>query len=133
MKVMFVTQQTGLASSMNSGGQLVAGEGLKIYDPLVVGLAPPELTYVDWGVLEPAQNATRDILVENLSAKAAILSMATSKWVPTLAMSYITLEWNYTGTKVSSKTSVPLMLTLRVSPLVENITDFSFDITISGA
>ena len=120
---------------MRSGGKINAGEGLKIYDPEGGGFLSdglPELTYVDWGILEPAQNATRDMIVENKNLRAITLRMTTSSWVPSLAMSYITLEWNYTGTKVNPSNTIPIMLILRVSPLIENITDFSFDITVFG-
>ncbi|HVP17154.1 MAG TPA: hypothetical protein VMT42_07290 [candidate division Zixibacteria bacterium] len=59
------------------------------------------------------------------------MSMTTSNWAPFTAMSYMTLNWNYSGQILSVGQVIPLELILAVSPSVTGITHFSFDTTIA--
>jgi len=84
----------------------------------------------DWGSIEPGSNKTFTVYIVNEGDSAACLSMATSNWAPSAAMSYMTLNWNYTGQILSAGQLIPLELMLAVSPSVTGITHFSFDTTI---
>jgi hypothetical protein len=85
----------------------------------------------DWGSIEPGSNKTFTVYIGNEGDSAACLSMATSNWAPSAALSYMTLNWNYSGQILSVGQVIPLELILAVSPSVTGITHFSFDITIA--
>jgi hypothetical protein len=85
----------------------------------------------DWASIEPGSNNTFTVYVRNEGDSAASLSMTTSNWAPSAAMSYMTLNWNYSGQILSAGKVIPLELTLAVSPTVTGITHFSFDTTIA--
>lgn len=57
--------------------------------------------------------------------------MEADNWNPTNASSYMSLSWNYDGKMLSPMETVEVTLTLSVSPNVENIVDFSFDVIIT--
>ena len=84
----------------------------------------------DWGPIEPGSIKTFTVYIRNEGDSAACLSMATSNWAPSAALSYMTLTWNYSGQILSVGQVIPLELILAVSPSVTGITHFSFDITI---
>jgi hypothetical protein len=86
---------------------------------------------VDWGSIEPGLNKTLTVYVRNEGNSATCLSMATSNWIPSAALSFMTLNWNYSGQILSVDQVIPLKLTLAVSPTISGITHFSFDITIA--
>jgi hypothetical protein len=85
----------------------------------------------DWGSIEPGSNKTFTVYIENEGDSAASLSKTTSNWAPSAAMSYMTLNWNYSGQILRAGQMIPLELILAVSPNVTGITNFSFDITIA--
>lgn len=85
----------------------------------------------DWGSIEPGSNKTFAVYIGNEDDSAACLSMATSNWAPSTALSYMTLHWNYSGQILSVGQVIPLELIPTVSPSVTGITHFSFDITIA--
>jgi len=85
----------------------------------------------DWGPIEPGSNKTFTVYIRNEGDSAACLSMATSNWAPSAALSYMTLNWNYSGQILSVGQVIPLELILAVSPSVTGIAHFSFDITIA--
>jgi len=87
----------------------------------------------DWGSIEPGSNKTFTVYVGNEGDSAAYLSIATSNWTPSAALSYMTLNWNYSGQILSVGQVIPLELVLAVSPSVTGIAQFSFDITIATA
>lgn len=126
-RVMIMAQQTTFGSS----GQIRAGAGLGIFDA-GAGLSAGELKSIDWGLIEPAENKSHDIIVQNKGARTMTFSLATGNFLPVIAQSFISLDWNYTGTKVNTQNTIPIRLTIRVSPSIENVTDFSFDIIISS-
>jgi hypothetical protein len=86
---------------------------------------------VDWGSIESGSNKAYTVYVGNEGDSAARLSVATSNWAPSAALSYMTLNWNYSGQILNVGQVVPLKLILAVSSSVKGITHFSFDITIA--
>jgi hypothetical protein len=83
--------------------------------------------------LNPGSTATYTIYVKNTGNTAVTLSIATSGWSPSNASNYITLTWNQTGKTLQESQSVAALLTLSVSSTISSsITNFSFNITITG-
>lgn len=92
------------------------------------------LTSINWGLLTPGTNYTRDIWIKNLGNTRITLSMATEGWNPATASSYITLLWDREGQYLNATQSFKAVLTLYASTTITttNITDFSFTIVITG-
>ncbi len=119
---------TGLFNASKTVHANVVGFGAEIYWDQ--GCTNRTLSF-DWGSIEPGSNKTFTVYIGNEGDSAACLSMATSNWAPFAALSYMTLNWNYSGQILSVCQVIPLELILAVSPSVTGITHFSFDITIA--
>jgi len=87
---------------------------------------------VNWGTLEPGAAKNFTIYVKNEGSVAVVLSMSTENWNPASASSYITLSWNRESHALSHGSVVQAVLTLSVSSEISGITNFSFDIIITG-
>jgi hypothetical protein len=119
---------TGLFNARKTVHANVEGFGAEIYWDQ--GCTNRTLT-LDWGSIEPGSNKTFTVYIVNEGDSAACLFMATSNWAPSAALSYMTLNWNYSGQILSAGQVIPLELTLAVSPSATGITHFSFDTTIA--
>lgn len=119
---------------MNSGSSNVAyansisGEGVGIYWDQGCTNRTHSL---DWGLINPGSNSTVMIYVRNEGNSAVSLKMATSNWTPSVALDYMTLTWTYSGKILSTYEVIPMELILKLSPTVNEITDFRFDIFIT--
>jgi hypothetical protein len=89
------------------------------------------VTSIDWGFLEPGATANVTVYIKNEGNIPVVLNMATDNWYPTSASDKITLSWNRESYVLNSG-SVQAVLTLSVSPNIEGVTSFSFDIIITG-
>ena len=72
--------------------------------------------------------------IKNEGSTPITLSMYASNWTPeSLATSnYLVLSWDYNSNPINADENVQITFTLTVSPDIEGITNFSFDITIVG-
>jgi len=91
-----------------------------------------KITKINWGTLIPGQNKSIPIKIKNVGSSTVTLTLATANWNPPNAQEYLSLTWNYTNTSLSPNNEIPLCLSLTVSPTIQNITTFSFDIVISA-
>jgi len=91
------------------------------------------LTSIDWGVLYPSENKTVSSYLRNEGNSPSTVSMLTENWQPTNATNYLSLSWNLEGVIVEVSETLETQLTLTVSPDIQNITSFSFDIILSGS
>ena len=92
------------------------------------------LSSIPWGTLEPGESQSVICYIKNEGSDPATLSLQTSNWNPTAAASYLYLSWNYNyGQSINPGDSVQVTFTLTVSPDIEGIKSFSFDITIVGS
>lgn len=84
---------------------------------------------VDWGMIEPGKSSTTNFYLYNPSNVPVSVVFNSSNWIPPEAEPFMDLTWNITG-PIPKETAEPVSMTLAVSALIQNITDFSFDITI---
>jgi len=91
------------------------------------------LTSINWGTLYPGNTTTRTIYVKNTGTLPVTLTMTTGSWVPTTANSVLTLTWNRQSTVLSAGQSIDATLTLSVASSTGSLTDFSFNITVTGS
>ena len=91
------------------------------------------LTSISWGSIYPGNSTTKTIYVKNTGTVPVTLTMATGSWVPANASSLITLTWNRQNTVLNAGQSIDATLTLSVASSTGSLTDFSFNIIITGA
>lgn len=87
---------------------------------------------IDWGALEPGSVKNVTVHIRNEGNESAFLTMATSNWNPSIASEYITLEWNYSGQRINPGEIFTVTQTLSIFPNITGISNFSFDILITG-
>jgi len=87
----------------------------------------------DWGFIEPGANKTITCYVKNVGNQVVTLSMSTSNWNPQNATQFMTLSWNREGTTLNPGQIITATFTLAVSASTQGITNFSFDVTITGS
>jgi hypothetical protein len=89
-------------------------------------------TSIAWGALNPGASENVTIYIKNSGNAALVLNMTVGNWNPATAAGNMTLTWNREKYSLSAATVVQATLTLSVSPTATGITNFSFDITITG-
>lgn len=89
-------------------------------------------TRINWGQLEPNSTATHAIQVTNTGTTPAWLSYNCSNYQPPEFQQYSLLSWSYQNETLQPSQAIDILLTLEILPSIQNITDFSFDITITG-
>jgi hypothetical protein len=91
------------------------------------------VTSIDWGIIPPGGSAAKTVYIKNAGNVPITLALSTESWSPSEAANYLTLTWNYTsGTKIPSGSVLPVTLTLTVSSSIQGITNYSFNIVITG-
>lgn len=91
------------------------------------------LASINWGTLYPSNTTTRTIYIKNTGTIPITLTMTTGSWSPTTASSVLTLTWNRQNTVLNAGQSISATLTLTVASSTGNLTDFSFNIIITGS
>ena len=130
--ISFVSQglpATQSSRTLSSSGTIIT-VGVGVYSN---SQCTTPLTSITWGTLEPGGNQTMTCWIENDGDVSTTLSMFTSNWSPAEAENYLTLSWDYSGQSINPGNSVQVTFTLSVSPSIEGITNFGFDITIVGS
>jgi len=87
---------------------------------------------VDWGMVEPGGSSNVTVYVKNLEDIGVTLYLTTQNWDPSEASQYVSLGWNYTGVALEPEECIPIELTLTVSANATGLTDFSFEIVVTG-
>ncbi len=90
------------------------------------------LSSVSWGTLNPGNTATHTIYVMNNGTIPVTLTMTYGNWSSPSAQSYITLSWDHDNTQLASGSNATVVLTLSVSSGISGVTNFSFNINITG-
>ena len=96
-----------------------------------LGLSVQEKS-VDWGELEPNETATKQVHAKNDGSMQLTLIFQTLNWQPKEAPNFLLFSSPENMTTLDSKQERLLDLTLSVSPNIEGINSFSFDIKIIG-
>jgi hypothetical protein len=90
-------------------------------------------TSISWGTLYPSNSTSKTIYVKNTGTVPITLSMTAGSWTPTNASDYLTLTWDQQGTVLQVDKSVSANLTLSAASDTGTLTNFSFNIVITGA
>jgi hypothetical protein len=90
------------------------------------------ISNINWGQLDAGDTTSKTIYVKNAGNGYMTLSLDTSNWYPSTAQNYITLNWNYAGIQLEPYQVIPVTLTLQVSPQINGVQSFNFEIVITG-
>jgi len=90
------------------------------------------VTSINWGTITPGSIVNQTCYIRNEGNSVSNFSLQTSNWNPLEAADYINLSWDYSGESINPDEVAQVKLTLSVSGTIQNITNFSFDITISA-
>lgn len=89
---------------------------------------------IDWGTLEPGLSKDITIYIRNEENEPIFLIMSTKNWNPPKASEYIRLEWDHAERRrVNLNETLRITLTLSISSNIEGISNFSFDIIVTGS
>lgn len=92
-----------------------------------------EVSLIDWGIIEPGTTENVTLYILNVGNSNVMLSMNTANWSPSSTSNYVTLSWDYEGQSIGPSRMLETKLTLSMSPSIEGITSFSFDIVVTGS
>lgn len=111
--------------------------GVKTSSPLITysgdTTKSSELTSIDWGFLYPDSYKTYVFSVYNDHPQNDMeLYFIVDNWSPKEAQDYIKLECTFQEDNLSPKNITRVTIRLTVSEDVKNVTEFSFDIIITG-
>ena len=123
------------------GGQLLYSTSLQSQGTIqTIGVAAYRdstctalVSNVDWGKITPGSSSANTFYVRNEGNSDLTLSLAETNWSPTNAKSYMTLSWNYAGQTIAPEQVIQVTLRLSVSQSISGISNFYFDIVITGA
>jgi len=91
-----------------------------------------KVSSINWGELDPGESETVTVYVKNTGNVPMTLELSTDEWSPLAAEMYIDLQWDYSGGQIQPDGVVQVTFTLTVSGIIDGVTDFSFDIVITG-
>jgi archaellum component FlaG (FlaF/FlaG flagellin family) len=89
-------------------------------------------TNINWGTLTPNSTTNKTIYIKNTGTVPITLTMTTENWTPTTATDHLTLTWNQQNTILNPDETTPAELTLTVNPDTDDLTNFNFNILITG-
>ncbi len=92
-----------------------------------------EIITIDWGYLEAGSTQTVTVYIRNEGDDTITLNMTHDNWYPSLAASYLSVDWNSEGSQIEPDSILGAIFTLSVSSNTTTISNFSFDITITGS
>lgn len=126
----FPAGQTSRTLSSTGSIQIQTSSGITVYSD---SQCTTQLTAITWGTLTPGASQNVVCYIKNEGSTPTTLSLQTSNWSPTTAQTYLGLVWNYNNQPIAASSSVAVTLTLTVSSSISGITNFGFDITITGS
>jgi hypothetical protein len=128
--IIFLSTATGGFGSNTSVVQAnsVQGIGAGIYWDKV---CTNRTLALNWGSIEAGSSNNLAIYVRNEGNLAVSLRIGTSNWTPPDASSHMSLIWNYSGQILKPNEIIPVKITLKVSPTIIDVTDFSCETIIT--
>ncbi len=87
---------------------------------------------INWGALTPGDSITQTIYIRNSGNKPITVFMTTENWSPMNASTYLTLNWDKENTNLNPGQVTLASLTLTSESDINSLTDFDFDIIITG-
>jgi hypothetical protein len=128
---MFIEVMSAVQTSLtiaNSGTISTVGVGA-YYDSACTN----RISSIDWGLIAPGGQKSVSVYIRNEGITAITIAQSTSNWNPSTASSFLSLSWSYNGQTINPNASLQMTFTLKVSPSVNGVAGYSFDIVIVGS
>jgi hypothetical protein len=90
------------------------------------------LSQVDFGLLDAGSQKDFTFYLRNEGNTDIALSMTAKNWNPTEAANYMSLTWNREGQLMEPDQVMSCVLTLTVSPNIQDISSYDLTITITA-
>jgi hypothetical protein len=90
------------------------------------------VSFIDWETLTPGSAKSYDVYIQNEGGEPMYLIKNATNWSPQDVPLYMALDWDYKGQRINPGDNLRITLTLKVSPYIKEISNFSFDIFITG-
>lgn len=87
---------------------------------------------IDWGNIEPGGDKVIGLYIKNEGNSDVFLSIQAVNLLPSEAVDYIMFSCDYLGQIIKPQDFVHVTLSLSVSPTVQEMTSFSFDVAIEA-
>jgi hypothetical protein len=91
-----------------------------------------EVNAFSWGTLAPGMNTSVIFYIINIGTAPATFSFATSNWAPVGADTYIIFAYTINPAPLNPGQFRKVAFSLHVDPSITSITDFSFDVVVTG-
>lgn len=88
---------------------------------------------IQWETIDPGSSDDAVVYIRNEGDADVTLDLEATSWDPAAASDHMTLSWNYDGQSINPDEVIQATLTLSVSPSIDGITTFNFDIVITAS
>jgi hypothetical protein len=86
--------------------------------------------FIEWGIIQPGSTVNVTFFAKNEGSLAISLNITAENWSPIETTSYMTFSSNYMGQTIDLRETLQITLSLTTSSNIEEITSFSFDISV---
>ncbi len=138
LATVIIVAVVGLLLTVSTIGVLGAPKGSGKVQAVNVGVysdaaCTTSCSAIDWGHIKAGGVVTRIVHVKNLGSTVVSLRLSTSSWNPVKAASLITLSWNVSSSyQLQAGKVVPVLLSLKAAPSTGSLSDFSFNVVVTG-
>jgi hypothetical protein len=115
-------------SSANTGTLLVPSDQLGVYADAA---CTQPVTAIDWGRLASGEHKTFAVYLRNIGNGSCVLELHAMNWNPAYLSDHLLVSWDYAGQVLAVDDILPVVLTLEVSPDLDNVGAFSYDLVIT--
>ena len=115
-------------SSANTGTLLVPSDQLGVYADAA---CTQPVTAIDWGRLASGEQKTFVVYLRNIGNGSCVLELHAMNWNPSYLSDHMLVSWDYVGQVLAVDDALPVVLTLEVSPDLDNVGAFSYDLVIT--
>jgi hypothetical protein len=115
-------------NSANTGTLIVPRDQLGVYADAA---CTQPVTALDWGSLAVGEQATFAVFLRNIGNMSCVLQLNVMNWNPAYLADHVFVSWDYAGQVLAVDDVLPVIFTLVVSPDLENVGAFSYDLVIT--
>ena len=116
------------SNSANTGTLIMPSDQLRMYADAA---CTQPVTAIAWGRLAASEQKTFPVFLRNIGNTSCVLQMNVMNWNPSYLSDHVSVSWDYAGQVLAVDDILPVMFALTVSPDLENIGAFSYDLVIT--
>lgn len=116
------------SNSANTGTLILPSDQIGVYTDAT---CTQPVTAIEWGSLASGEQKTFAVFLHNIGNVSCVLQLNTINWNPSYLSDHVIVSWDYAGQVLAVDGLLPVVFTLAVSPDIENIGTFSYDLEIT--